>query len=208
MFDRLYDIIDPLVRFTRRERHILEAAFTFRQVPRRFTLVGVGEVAQEVYFVHNGLLRLAYLKEGEERSAFFFPEGYFATSFESLLTQTPSVQLLDTLEPSDLLVLSGARLEALYVEMPKMNILMRKLLEQRFIHAQQAFASCILDTPERRYRQFASRYPGLLQRVPQHLIASFLGVTPVSLSRIRNRIMRQARQNQREEGNDGPAHIS
>jgi hypothetical protein len=70
-----------------------------------------------------------------------------------------------------------------------MNILTRKVAEQRFINAQRILSSFILDSPEDRYRKFEEQNKDLLQRVPQHIIASFLGITPVSLSRIRKRII-------------------
>ncbi|MNX90852.1 hypothetical protein D3C86_1229170 [compost metagenome] len=115
----------------------------------------------------------------------------FAATLESFLSQQPGIQTLETFEPCTLLVLSRENLEKLYADFPKSHIIMRKVMEQRFIHAQQVVSSHILLNPSERYLQFAEKFPDLMQRVPQHILASFLGITPVSLSRIRKRIVKQ-----------------
>jgi CRP-like cAMP-binding protein len=189
MFDLIYHYTSEMVSLTNKEKAIFEDAFTFRQVPKKFTLVKEGEIAREIYFINQGLLRLYYSKEGEEITAFIFREGLFASSYDSFLQQSPGIQSLETLEDCDLLVLSFDRLQELYEKLPKMNILTRKVAEQRFINAQRILSSFILDSPEDRYRKFEEQNKDLLQRVPQHIIASFLGITPVSLSRIRKRII-------------------
>jgi CRP-like cAMP-binding protein len=89
-----------------------------------------------------------------------------------------------------LLVINKTELEKLYEALPKMHILARKVAEQRFINAQLMLSSFILDTPEERYSKFEKQHGHLLLRVPHHIIASLLGITPVSLSRIRKRLIR------------------
>lgn len=188
MFSRLKALVDTQMALTRQEWQQFESAFTFRQVPRKFMLVKEGDIARELYFINKGILRLFYNKDGEEITAFIFTEGLFASSYESFLRRAPGIQSLDTLEEADLLVLTSDALEKLYQDVPRINILTRKIAEQRFINAQQMFSSFIMDTPEERYRKFAEQHPDILLRVPQHIIASYLGITPVSLSRIRARL--------------------
>lgn len=110
MFTLLRQTVAPLVAFTAREQALWEGAFIVRQVPKKFILVEAGQISDEVYFINRGLIRLFYRREGEEFTGFLFQEGLFASSYESLLTQTPSQQVLETLEPCDLLVLPGAHL--------------------------------------------------------------------------------------------------
>ena len=100
----------------------------------------------------------------------------------------PSIQTLETLEDCDLLVITKEGMENLYELVPKVNILTRKVAEQRFINSQMILSSFILDSPEERYRKFETHNKDLLLRVPQHMIASYLGITHVSLSRIRKRL--------------------
>ena len=182
-------MIEKIVPLTESEKRLLSGAFTFRQVPKKFKLAEEGRIARELYFVLKGLIRLYYTKDGEEISGFFFTEHLFASSYDSFLRQEPGIQTLETLEDCDLLVISKTEMDRLYETFPKMHIITRKVAEQRFINAQMILSSFILDSPEERYRKFEARQGDLLLRVPHHMIASFLGMTPVSMSRIRKRIM-------------------
>lgn len=187
MFTQLKMVVDTLVPFSAKEWRVLEQAFTFRQVPKKYKIVQEGAIAREIYFINKGVLRLYYNNDGNEITGFLFTENLFASCYESFLQQAPSIQILEALEDCELLVLSHSSLQTLYAELPKMHVLTRIVAEQRFINAQKILSSFILDTPEERYHKFALQRPELLQRVPQHIIASFLGITPVSLSRIRKR---------------------
>lgn len=129
-----------------------------------------------------------YTKDTEDITAFIFREHLFASSYDSFLRQAPSIQGLDTLEDSELLVITRDDLNTLYKKVPRMETLGRKIAEQRFINAQQILSSYILDSPVERWKKFEATNGDLLLRVPHHMIASFLGITPVSLSRIRKRI--------------------
>ena len=111
-----------------------------------------------------------------------------ASSYESFLRQTRSTQNLETLEDCELLVLTFEKVEELYVKLPNFNVVTRKVAEQRFINGQMVLSSFLLDSPEDRYRKFEEAHGDLLLRVPHHIIASYLGITPVSLSRIRKRM--------------------
>lgn len=188
MFEFIYRYVNHFISLTEKEKSIFENAFTFRQVPKNFVLIEEGKVATELFFINKGLLRLYYTKDGDDITGFIFREGLFAGSYDSFLRRSPGIQTLETLEDCDLLVVTADNMELLYEQIPKMNILTRKIAEQRFINAQMILSSFILDSPEERYRKFEEQHKDLLLRVPQHMIASFLGITPVSLSRIRKRI--------------------
>jgi len=189
MLKAFYDFASSIISFTEDEKQILEDAFIFRQVPKKFKLTEEGKIARELYFIMKGLVRLYYTKNGEEITGFIFREHLFASSYDSFLRQVPSQQTLETLEDCDLLVISHRQMQRLYDELPKMHILTRKVAEQRFINAQMILSSFILDSPEERYMNFEKQHGDLLLRVPHHMIASYLGMTPVSMSRIRKRLM-------------------
>ena len=156
-------------------------------MPKKYKLVEEGKICREIYFVNKGLMRLLYDKEGDEITAFIFKENLFASSYSSFLEQSPSIQILESLEETELIVLPYDYLMFLYENLPKMHILIRIVAEQRFINSQKVLASHLLKTPEERYWEFQQQHKDLLKRVPLHIIASYLGITPVSLSRIRNR---------------------
>ena len=189
MYKQLHQSIAQFIDTSEEEKAFLEAAFTYREVPKKIRLVDFEQVSNALYFINKGIIRLFYPKQGEEITGYLFKENLFSSSYDSFLTQTPSMQILETLEACELLVISKDSLVKLYEQMPTMHILTRKMAEQRFINAQRILSSFILDSPEERYLKFEATNKDLLQRVPQHYIASFLGITPVSLSRIRKRLM-------------------
>ena len=170
---------------------IFLSRFKEKNIPRKTTILSYGKVAQEVYFVIRGCMRLYYDKDGVDISAFFFTENMFAGAYDSFTTKTKSRHSIETIEDCHCLSITYNSLQSLYIELPKMNELIRKVLEKRFFELHQLFTSQILDSPEERYLNLLKERPDLLQRVPQHQIATFLGVTPVSLSRIRSRVSKR-----------------
>lgn len=170
-----------------------ESRLVFREVPARHTLLEYGSVCREAYFIVEGAMRFYYItEEGKDVTGFIFLENMFASSHTSFIHQIPSEQIVETLEPCQLLVLSYDGLQELYAKVPKVNELIRKLLEERMSFAQRVVASFILNKPEDRYQALLARRPELLQRIPQNILSSYLGITPVSLSRIRKRLSEES----------------
>ncbi|WP_342085136.1 Crp/Fnr family transcriptional regulator [Dyadobacter sp. OTU695] len=182
-------MVESLVSLSEEEWALLGGAFTERAVDSKTVITSEGEIEKEIYFIASGLVRLFYkTKDNDQITAFIFCENMFASSLESFIRQQPSTQNLETLENCTLLVLSKDKLDALYEQVPKTHVLMRKVMEARFVASQQLLSSYILAGPKERYELFAHQYPHLVQRVPLYILATFLGITPVSLSRIRRRI--------------------
>lgn len=188
MYEKLLEQVSHFIELDKNERKVFESAFSFKSVPKNFTLVSQGEISNELYFINKGLLRLFYNNDGDYITGYIFRENHFAGSYASFLERTESDQILETVEDSELLVLEKEYLEELYERIPKINILTRKIAEQRFINSQRILSSFLIDTPEERYRKFLKEDSDLLLRVPHHIVASYLGITPVSLSRIRKRV--------------------
>ncbi|WP_169739279.1 Crp/Fnr family transcriptional regulator [Dyadobacter crusticola] len=190
-YGKLKSAFESLVELSQPEWDFLKEAFTVRVVESKTIIASEGDVAKEIYFICSGLARLFYqTKDSDQITAFIFSENMFASCLESFIKQQPSTQNLETIEPCTLLVLSKEKLDLLYEQVPKCHVIMRKVMEARFIYSQQLLSSYILAGPQERYELFVRQYPHLVQRVPQYILASFLGVTPVSLSRIRKRIAR------------------
>lgn len=159
----------------------------YLSVPSKAILLEEGKIAEKLYLIHKGCLRLFFYNEGKDITFQFFFEGDFVASFDSLYKRTPSLFYLESIEPTEL---TAIRREDFYNQINN-NLSLRQLYEEKLIdrfHAyQQLFLSRIKNTPQQRYEELLKEYPNIIQRVSQHYIASYLGITPVSLSRIRNR---------------------
>jgi CRP-like cAMP-binding protein len=173
--------------FNDSELEIIMPYFEARKFKKKSILLDIGKVSNEVFYIIKGCIRLYCEKDGEELSTYFFTENMFAGSYDSYLSRKTSKVAIETLEECEVLVLTHEAQEKLYVIFPKMNEFIRKAIEQRFVLLHDLFISYLLNSPEERYLMLQKERPELLQRIPQHQIASFLGVTRVSLSRIRNR---------------------
>lgn len=186
--DPTFSTLKHITGFSDAELELVLGYFERAVFKKRHLVQPAGKVANAVYFVESGCLRLFCSKEGVDRTTYFFTEHMFAGTYDSFLSRRPSLIAIEALEETRVLVLSYAALEELYRVFPKMNEFVRKSIEQRFVVLHDLFTAYLLNSPEERYLTLLKERPELVQRIPQHHIASFLGVTPVSLSRIRRRI--------------------
>lgn len=161
--------------------------FTPLEVPAKTTLLREGEIARQAYYIQKGCLRLWFNDNGKDITFQFFFEGQGVSSVESFRTGRPSLFNLETLEPCTLMVVTKANFEKMVAEVPGFKEVIEENIYQRLEHYFALFLSRIRDTPEQRYKNLLREHPEIVQRIPQHYIASYLGITPVSLSRIRAR---------------------
>lgn len=160
---------------------------TLRTYPAKSLLLARGNVADTLYYVVRGCLRLFFLHDGKELTFQFFTEGCFVASFVSFHRRLPSLFSLETIEPSDVLAIEKPDFDSLLEESPSVRKIYEEKLIDRLQAFQQQFLAHISLTPQQRYEALLHEHPELVLRVPQHYIASYLGITPVSLSRIRKR---------------------
>lgn len=158
------------------------------EVDSKTTLLCEGEISNKMYFIKKGCLRLAYNHKGKDITFQFFFENEAVSSFESFRTGQPSQFSIESIEPSTLLVLRKKDFENLTQEFPEMKSMMQEIMIMRLSRYTKLFLSFIKDTPKERYIELLNNNPQIIQRVPQHYIASYLGITPVSLSRIRKKL--------------------
>lgn len=189
MFEPFFQFCSNYVCFSEDEKTEIKKFFTYRKVPKKTILQSENKIAKELFFINKGILRLYFSKDGADITAFFFRENLFASCYDSFLRQALGLQSLETLEDTELLIITYENLQNLYKKIPKMETLARKIAEQRFVNSQMILASHILDNPLERWKKFEKNNQDLILRVPHHMIASFLGITPVSLSRIRKRLL-------------------
>ncbi|MFC4230969.1 Crp/Fnr family transcriptional regulator [Parasediminibacterium paludis] len=173
------------------ELNTIFSRFQHMDIKKRSIVLKADSTAKEVYIILEGCMRLYYEKDGVDISAYFFTENMFAGAYDSFITQKPSRHFIEAVEDCRVLVISHKAFQELYIAFPKMNEFVRKVIEERFVSLHALFTSYILDSPEERYLHLLKERPDLLNRIPQHQIATFLGITPVSLSRIRNRVAKK-----------------
>jgi len=167
---------------------IAQADWDQRKIPAHTTLLYEGDVADNLYFIHSGALRLWHNDDGKDITFQFFFEHQIVASYESFYLEQPSLFSIEAIEDTELLVLKKAKLEALLQKNPALMRVVMNQLSERFIAYTEYFLSRIKESPEKRYISLKESDPQLVTRVPDHYIASFLGITPVSLSRIKKRI--------------------
>lgn len=162
-----------------------------RSIPRFFPkgsiLLSEGEVASKCYFVLKGLVREYYLDDGQENTTAFFEEMQPVNSFSSRIEGKPSKHFLVCMEDC-VLAIGEAHLEQEMIQLiPRLETIIRQEVERMTGLMQDELAHFIRSSPEQRYAHFCKTRPNLLQRVPQHQIASYIGIQPESLSRLRKR---------------------
>jgi CRP-like cAMP-binding protein len=161
--------------------------FKRQKVAAKTILLREGEISKKVFYIKKGCIRLWFNNNGKEVTFQFFFEGQGISSVESFRSNEPSLFNIETIEPCTVLVISRKDFLAILDASPEISKSVDEHIFERLILYQHLFLSRIKDTPQKRYEDLIKNYPEILQRVPQHYIASYLGMTPVSLSRIRNR---------------------
>lgn len=166
----------------------LKGLTTRRASKRRESLLLQGDVSQQGYIVESGCLRLWYNNDGQDITIQFFLAGGFVASLDSFLKQRPSRFGIEAIGPTVIRSISRDAFLGKLEETPGLRDVMFDAVVERMADYQDLFLSRIMQTPEQRYRHLVETTPELLDIVPHHYIASFLGVTPVTLSRIRTKI--------------------
>jgi CRP-like cAMP-binding protein len=183
MFDKLIDVLKKDKTNWASVQHM----FIESKIPSKTILLHEGEISTHFYFIKKGCLRIWFNKNGKDITFQFFFEGQGVSSIDSLLSNKPGMFTIESIEPTVLITLSKDNFEQLLQLYPEMKDGFQDILFQRFRNYAGLFLSMIKDTPQERYEDLIKNHPEIIKRVPQHYIASYLGITPISLSRIRNR---------------------
>lgn len=155
--------------------------------PAKTTLLEAGKVSQNLFYIRQGCVRLWFNQDGKDITFQFFLERHSVASIESFLQNVPSLFSIETIEPTTVWVYKKTDIVQLMADTPALKDELYNLITGRLLNYTHLFLSRIKDTPQQRYENLVKEYPEIIKRVPQHYIASFLGITPVSLSRIKNR---------------------
>ncbi|MFC3196460.1 Crp/Fnr family transcriptional regulator [Parapedobacter deserti] len=190
MQDLLFNFISKFVSLTEDEKKAITAFDVFRSVKKGTVLLKEGQQSNKCYFVLKGCLRTYYIIDGDEKTTAFYTEMDGITP-HCVVSGSPSAYYIAAVEDTIITASTPDMEYETFKKFPKFETLCRMFSEQELAKSQLTLDDFKTSSPERRYLKLLRDRPDLLQRVPQHQIASFLGITPQSLSRIRARISRK-----------------
>lgn len=188
----LLNFISNYISLTEEEINAIFSLDIFRSVKKGTILLREGQKSKESYFVLKGCIRTYFVIDGEEKTTAFYTEMEALTP-PCVISQTPSEYYVSCLEDT-ILVASNSDMEAeMNSKFPKFELMCRKLSEELLARQRIDFDEFKTSSPEQRYLSLLQKRPDLIQRVPQHQLASYLGITPQSLSRLRARIFEKSK---------------
>jgi len=189
MFNLLRNHIEKRVHLTDEEFEISSKFFVPKKVRKKQFLLHEGEVCRNIGFVNSGCLREYKIdNKGSEHIIQFAIEDWWVSDLNSFLAGSPATYNIDALEDSEVLQLGKSARDKLLDSCPKMERFFRILIEANLVSSQQRITDSLSTSAEKRYLKFVKTYPKLFEQVSQNHIASYLGITPQSLSRIRKEL--------------------
>jgi CRP-like cAMP-binding protein len=188
--DVLKAAIQHFVPLTEEEWQLLVPALQYRNLAKGELWISEGQKEKYIGMVLEGNMRHYYTRNGEEKTTYFYFENHLISSYFSAITGKHSELTIEALTDSKLLIFPYAHLKSLYDRSPKWERFGRLLAEYLAMGLEERMAGLLMLSPEERYLQLLQgNKQKIIERIPQHYIANYLGITPVSLSRIRKRLV-------------------
>ncbi|MGB3588162.1 MAG: Crp/Fnr family transcriptional regulator [Tunicatimonas sp.] len=191
--DALRAALEKIVSLSDDEWSTFQSLLKKEIIPKNSFLLQPIEICRATYYINQGLIRLYYVKDGEDKIRQFFFERSFFTDITSFLTQQPTKLYLQAIEDTELTTIPRDKLNQLYSSSPKFERMGRMIAEYTALGIANRMDSLFLYSPEERYLNLIRNRPRVSQRIPQYMVASYLGVTPEGLSRIKRRVADQER---------------
>jgi len=189
MFEVFFSHILEKVSLTDEEKDTIKTFFIAKKLRKRQYLLQEGDVCKYFSFVVKGVLRSYNVDEkGDEHMNLFAWEGWWISDMSSFFSGEKAVFNIDAIAPTELLMITLADFEEMTLKVPKMDRYFRILFQNSLVTKERRLMSSITHTAEEKYRRLAENNPQLIQRIPQNLIASYLGLAPETLSRIKKNI--------------------
>ena len=192
MFSAIDQFVAKYIHLSEEETAFFHSLLKHRHVRKKNFLLQEGEVCDFEAFILKGCIRSYYLdKEGVETILLFAVEEWWVSDLTSFSERKPSNLFIETLEDSDLLCIDYAAKALLFEKVPAFERMFRLLVQRSLSVVQQRFFAAVSQTAEARYLHFLETYPQIAQRVPQHQIARYIGVSPEFLSKVRSTMYRK-----------------
>ncbi|MDB5231283.1 MAG: cyclic nucleotide-binding protein [Chitinophagaceae bacterium] len=186
MFELLYNKINAVVEIKTEEFDYFKTLFTHKKLRKRQYFLHEGNICKHQAFVEKGILRSYTIDEkGSEHILQFSSEGWWAADLSSYLSDESSFLNIDALEDAELLLLSKPLWEQAMKEIPALEHYFRIIIQNHLVATQKRLLQSLAETADEKYNRFLQTYPACVQRLPQHQIASYLGITRETLSRVR-----------------------
>jgi CRP-like cAMP-binding protein len=186
--ESLFHFFDEVLVLEAPEKESLATLVTLRKYKKHEDIQTIGATCKNIYFIAKGIARIYYYKDGLDITEQFSFENQLVVRAESLFNATPSRKGIQALEHTEIWSIPAPALFAIYDSHPRIERLFRLIFEQQHVLSIQRLESLQFHTAEERYQQLIIDHKHIVQRIPQKYIASYLGITPVSLSRIRSKI--------------------
>lgn len=191
MYELFFRNFNEKVSLTKEEEIFIKQYLTPKKLRKKQYLLQEGDVCKNIAFVEKGALKSYSLDErGTENIIQFAFEGWTISDLYSFLTAEPATYTIDAFEDAELILISKSAHEELLQKMPKYETYIRIQITGAYIALQKRLTSIISLPLEEQYKNFTANHPHIVQRVPQHMIASYMGLTPETLSRVRKKINR------------------
>ncbi|HSB94702.1 MAG TPA: Crp/Fnr family transcriptional regulator, partial [Flavitalea sp.] len=189
MDDLLYEKINAIVTISRTDFEYFKGLFTTKHLRKRQYFLQEGDICKYQAFVQRGLLRSYTIDEkGNEHILQFASEGWWMADLSSYLTGEVSILNMDALEDAELLVLTKDSWEDAMKKVPALEHYFRVIIQNNLVATQKRLLQSLAESAEAKYNRFLAIYPDCASRVPQHMIASYLGITRETLSRVRRQM--------------------
>lgn len=189
MENPIVNYFSQLTSLSKEEKDVLENTMVVTRFKKDTLLLKEGQTSVDTYFILEGCIRQFTAVDGEEKTTHFFTEQQWVISLTGLSPDTPSSHNLVCMEDCALVVGNEEKAQELFKHFPRFETLARNVMEKSFSEQLQHMTSYLTDTPEQRYLKLLQSRPELFQRIPQYYMASYIGVRPESLSRIRKRLV-------------------
>jgi CRP-like cAMP-binding protein len=190
MFEIFHKYLTDKIQLSDQDTQLIESVCKLKKLRKKQFLSQEGEVWHYNAFICRGLVKTFSIAEnGSEHIINFAPENYWTGDRESLLNGTPSHLNIDAIEPTELILIDKPDFDKLCAEIPQLNQMVNQIIQKSFIVSQNRILANISFTAEEKYQNFLEKYPHIVNRIPQHMIASYIGITPETLTRLRkNRV--------------------
>jgi CRP-like cAMP-binding protein len=189
MYELFFRKFNEKVALTQEEETFVKEYLTPKKLRKKQYLLQEGDICKSICMVEKGALRTYVLDEaGNERITAFALEGWTTGDLYSFINEEPASVNIEALEDCELVLISKPAHGELLQKMPKYETYIRILMTDAYMALQKRTTNIISLPPEKQYQAFTQTYPNILQRVPQHMIASYMGLSPETLSRVKSRI--------------------